>query len=159
MIKKCTFSDFESIYSIINEAAQAYRGVIPDECWHDEYMSRDELKHEINNGVDFWGYEDAGELVGVMGIQPVHDVILIRHAYVRTAQRNQGIGARLLAHLRTLAEMPILIAAWADAVWATSFYEQRGFELVSAEEKDRLLHKYWKLPERQIKSSVVLKEK
>lgn len=158
MIKKCNASDFEVIYSIINDAAQAYKGVIPHDRWNDEYMSKEELRSEITDGIDFWGYEENGELVGVMGIQPVQDITLIRHAYVRTVNRNQGIGGKLLAYLRTLTDRTILIGTWADATWAVRFYEKHGFELVSTEEKDVLLRKYWKIPERQVETSVVLKQ-
>lgn len=158
MIRKCTESDFNTIYSIINDAAQVYKGVIPADRWNDEYMSRDELRHEIDDGVEFWGYEDNGELIGVMGMQPVQDVALIRHAYVLTAKRNKGIGGKLLSYLRKLADRPILMGTWADAVWAIRFYEKHGFKLVTKEEKDRLLHRYWSIPERQIETSVVLIE-
>lgn len=158
MIRKCTETDFCTIYSIVNDAAQAYKGVIPADRWHDEYMTKEELRHEIDDGVEFWGYEDAGELVGVMGIQPVKDVTLIRHAYVITSKRNQGIGGKLLSHLQKLTDRPVLIGTWADAAWAVRFYEKHGFELVTEEEKDRLLRKYWNIPERQIETSVVLKK-
>jgi N-acetylglutamate synthase-like GNAT family acetyltransferase len=144
------------IYEIINDAAQAYREVIPVDRWKEPYMSKDELRREIDEGVIFWGYEEDGELVGVTGIQHVQDVTLIRHAYVRTAKRNQGIGGKLLAHLRKQTTRPILIGTWADAVWAIRFYEKHGFRLVSSEEKERLLRKYWSVPERQIETSVVL---
>ncbi|PKM47322.1 MAG: GNAT family N-acetyltransferase [Firmicutes bacterium HGW-Firmicutes-8] len=159
MIRKCTESDFETIYTIVNDAAQAYKGVIPADRWNDEYMSKEELRHEIDDGVEFWGLADDGELIGIMGIQPIQDVTLIRHAYVRTARRNQGIGGKLLAHLRTLTDRPILVGTWADAAWAVKFYENHGFELVSVEEKNRLLQKYWDIPERQIETSVVLRER
>ena len=119
-------------------------------------MSREKLQHEIDDGVVFWGYEADGELAGVMGIQPVHEVSLIRHAYVRTSSQKQGIGARLLSHLRELADGPVLIGTWADAAWAIRFYERYGFEIVGSEEKNRLLKKYWTVPERQIETSVVL---
>jgi len=156
MIRQCDDTDFEMIYSIINDAAQAYKGVIPADCWKEPYMSKDELQREVDEGVVFWGYEEDGELVGVMGIQQVQDVTLIRHAYVRTAKRNQGIGGRLLSHLREETTRPILVGTWADAVWAIRFYEKPGFRLVSSEEKDRLLRKYWSIPERQIETSLVL---
>ena len=119
-------------------------------------MPREELRHEMDEGVVFWGYEEAGELIGVMGIQQVQDVTLIRHAYVRTARQNQGIGGRLLSHLRTQTTRPVLIGTWADAVWAIRFYEKHGFRTVSPEEKEHLLRKYWSIPERQIETSVVL---
>jgi len=158
MIRQCNDEDFGSIYSIINDAATVYKGIIPADRWKDPYMSMDELKHEINEGVVFWVIEDDGELAGVMGIQNVKDVTLIRHAYVRTAKRNQGIGSELLAFLRTLTTSPILIGTWADAVWAIRFYEKHGFHLVSHAEKTRLLKKYWSIPERQVETSVVLAE-
>ncbi len=155
-IRQCKDSEFETIYEIINDSAKAYRGVIPADRWKEPYMSRDELRHEMDEGVVFWGYEEDGQLIGVMGIQHVKDVTLIRHAYVRTLRRNQGIGSKLLSHLRTRTTRPLLIGTWADAVWAIRFYEQHGFRLVSSEEKDRLLRKYWSIPDRQIETSVVL---
>lgn len=156
MIRQCDASDFEGICSIINDAAQAYKGVIPADRWNEPYMPEDELRHEIADGVMFWGYEDGGELVGVMGIQHVQDVMLIRHAYVRTTRRNQGIGGKLLSWLCSQGTRPVLIGTWADAVWAIRFYEKRGFRVVSPEEKTRLLRKYWSVPDRQIETSVVL---
>jgi len=156
MIRKCDSSDFETIYAIINDAAQAYKGIIPADRWKEPYMSREELRREMDEGVVFWGYEEDHELVGVMGIQHVHDVMLIRHAYVRTAKRNHGIGARLLSVLREQTTHPILVGTWADAAWAIRFYEKHGFRLVSPEEKDQLLRRYWSIPERQIETSVVL---
>ncbi len=156
MIRLCEKSDFEIVYSIVNDAAEAYKGVIPEDRWKVPYMSRDELKHEIDEGVVFWGYEENDELIGVMGIQYIQDVTLIRHAYVRTARQNQGIGGRLLSELRRQTNQPILIGTWADAVRAIRFYEKHGFRLVSPEEKDRLLKKYWSIPKRQIETSVVL---
>ena len=158
MIRKCDESDFELIYQIINEAAQVYKGIIPADRWKEPYMPRDELKHEVDAHVYFYGYEEDGELLGVMGIQDVLDVTLIRHAYVRTAQQNRGIGGKLLSHLRTLTSRPILLGTWADATWAIRFYEKHGFHLVTPEEKDRLLKKYWSIPDRQIETSVVLAE-
>jgi N-acetylglutamate synthase-like GNAT family acetyltransferase len=157
MIRQCDNSEFRIIYEIINDAAQAYKGVIPMDCWKEPYMSKDELRREIDEGVIFWGYyEEDGELVGVTGIQHVQDVTLIRHAYVRTAKRKRGIGGKLLSHLRKQTTRPILIGTWADAIWAIRFYEKHGFRLVSPQEKDRLLRKYWSVPERQIQTSVVL---
>lgn len=156
MIRQCDETDFEAIYEIINDAAEAYRGVIPDDVLSDPYMSREELDREIADGVVFWGYEDDGELAGVMGIQHVEDVTLIRHSYVRSVKRNQGIGGLLLSHLRGLTQGPVLVGTWADASWAVRFYERHGFRLVSPAEKDRLLRRYWSVPERQIETSVVL---
>lgn len=156
MIRPCGADDFETIWEIINDGAQAYRGVIPADRWTEPYMSRDELRHEMRDGVTFWGYETDGALAGVMGIQPVGDVTLIRHAYVRTANQKQGIGAHLLAHLRQLARRPMLIGTWADVVWAIRFYEKHGFRAVSPDEKERLLRRYWKIPDRQVETSVVL---
>jgi N-acetylglutamate synthase-like GNAT family acetyltransferase len=119
-------------------------------------MSRERLQREIAEGVVFWGYEEAGTLLGVMGLQQVQDVTLIRHAYVRTSSQKRGIGAQLLSHLRELALGPVLIGTWADAVWAIRFYERYGFHKVRPEEKNRLLKQYWTVPERQIETSVVL---
>jgi GNAT superfamily N-acetyltransferase len=156
MIRRCDDRDFQVIWSIINDGSQAYKGIIPEDRWTEPYMSQEKLRHEIDDGVVFWGYEADGELAGVMGIQPVQEVSLIRHAYVRTGSQKQGIGARLLSHLREMADGPVLIGTWADAVWAIRFYERYGFEVVGAEEKDRLLKRYWTVPERQIETSVVL---
>lgn len=156
MIRACVDVDFETIHEIINDAAQAYKGVIPADRWKEPYMSKDELRHEIDDGVVFWGYEEDGELVGVMGIQPVQDVTLIRHAYVRTARQRQGIGDRLLDFLLRQTDCPVLIGTWAAAGWAIRFYEKRGFRQVSTEEKNRLLKKYWSIPGRQVETSVVL---
>ncbi|MBZ0157335.1 MAG: GNAT family N-acetyltransferase [Alphaproteobacteria bacterium] len=156
MIRQCTGSDFDTLCAIINDAAQAYRGVIPDDRWREPYMSREELEEGIRDGIVFWGYEEQGELVGIMGIQEVQDVTLIRHAYVRTAWRKQGIGGRLLAHLRALTDRPVLMGTWADAEWAIRFYEKHGYRRVAPEEKDLLLRKYWRIPERQVATSVVL---
>lgn len=158
MIRRCEETDFDAIYEIINEAAEVYKGIIPADRWKEPYMPRDELRHEIDADVQFWGYEEGGELLGVMGIQDVLDVTLIRHAYVRTAQQKKGIGGKLLSHLRTLTSRPILLGTWADATWAIRFYEKHGFRLVTPEEKDRLLRKYWSIPDRQIETSVVLVE-
>ncbi len=158
MIRPCDTKDFDSIYSIINEAARVYRGVIPEDRWKEPYMSRDELQHEIDEGVVFWGYQEGAELVGVMGIQHVQDVTLIRHAYIRPANQNQGVGGKLLSELRNQTNRRILIGTWAAAVWAIRFYEKNGFRLVSPREKDRLLKKYWSIPERQVETSVVLED-
>ena len=156
MIRKCTKADFEVIYEIINDAAKAYRGVIPADRWHEPYMSRGQLKQEIDAGVSFWGFAENGILIGVMGIQDREDVILIRHAYVRSRMRNHGIGSRLLQFLESTTEKPILIGTWSDATWAVVFYQKHGYRLVSTEEKNQLLRKYWHIPERQVETSVVL---
>lgn len=157
MIRPCNDTDTDRICAIINDGAQAYRGVIPSDCWHEPYMPKTELEHELQAGVKFWGYQhDGGELAGVMGIQQVRDVTLIRHAYVRTANRQHGIGTQLLTHLRSLTTRPILIGTWADATWAIRFYQKHGFRLLTPHEKDRLLKFYWSIPERQIETSVVL---
>lgn len=156
MIRECNESDFSMIFEIINDAAQAYKGVIPADRWHEPYMPFEELGREIEVGVVFWGLEQDGQLLGVMGIQEKGDVTLIRHAYVRTRAQYQGIGTRLLGHLEGMTERPILIGTWADASWAISFYEKNGYTLVSEEEKNRLLRKYWSIPKRQAETSVVL---
>ncbi|OGO50722.1 MAG: GNAT family N-acetyltransferase, partial [Chloroflexi bacterium RBG_16_68_14] len=154
LIRPCEDSDFEAIYIVINDAAQAYQGVIPPDCWKEPYMSKEELGQEIAEGVSFSGYEEEGEVLGVMGIQHVRDVTLIRHAYVRTARRRQGVGGELLAALREQTTRPLLVGTWADAAWAIRFYQKHGFRLVSQEEKDSLLRRYWTIPDRQIESSV-----
>jgi GNAT superfamily N-acetyltransferase len=156
VIRRCDDRDFELMWAIVNDGAQAYKGIIPSDRWAEPYMSAAKLQHEIDDGVVFWGYEDGGQLVGVMGLQRVQDVTLIRHAYVFTANQGQGIGGRLLSHLRELTGDPVLIGTWADAVWAIRFYEKHGFRVVSPEEKNRLLKTYWSIPERQIETSVVL---
>jgi N-acetylglutamate synthase-like GNAT family acetyltransferase len=156
LIRSCIDSDFDAIYMIINDAAKAYDGVISVDRWREPYMSKEELWQEIHEGVIFWGYEEDDLLVGVMGIQDVKGVSLIRHAYVRTTKRNQGIGERLLFHLRSQATRPLLVGTWADATWAIRFYEKRGFRQVDKETKDRLLSEYWSIPKRQIETSVVL---
>ncbi|TES88173.1 MAG: N-acetyltransferase [Desulfobacteraceae bacterium] len=156
MIRKCDGRDLETIYSIINDAAKKYNGFIPKDRWKVPYMPLEELKHEIEGGVVFWGYERNGELIGVMGIQHVKDVTLIRHAYVRPSEQGKGVGSNLLSFLCKQATRPILIGTWADADWAVRFYENRGFGLVSPKDKNRLLKKYWSIPESQVQTSVVL---
>ena len=144
------------MYDIINDAAVAYRGVIPADCYHEPYMPMEELLSEMEDGVNFIGNEVDGELAGVMGVQDRGDVTLIRHAYVRTAHRRSGIGSVLLSTLLSDIDMPVLIGTWADADWAIRFYEKYGFILVTPEEKERLLKKYWRIPDRQVETSVVL---
>jgi len=157
MIRPCTQADCDAILDIVNDAAEAYRGVIPSDGWHDPYMSAAELGEEMGDGVAFWGLpDDAGQLVGVMGIQDRGEVTLVRHAYVRTACRGGGIGSQLLQHLETLTAKTILIGTWAAATWAVRFYQRNGYALVPEGEKTRLLQRYWRISERQIDASVVL---
>lgn len=156
MIRPCNRLDFPAMLEIVNDAARAYRGVIPDDCWTEPYMTEEELHHEIGSGVQFWGARSGEALVAVMGIQHVGDVSLIRHAYVRTAERRQGVGSRLLGALRVQASQPLLVGTWAAASWAIRFYEKHGFRLVTPDEKDRLLRTYWNIRDRQIETSVVL---
>ena len=156
MIRKGTDEDFEEIFTIINDAAIAYKGVIPPDRWHDPYMTREELQAEIADGVRFSCYVDDDEILGVMGVQDRADVQLIRHAYVKTERRNKGIGTLLLRELIKDATRPILIGTWQAADWAIRFYERHGFRLVDDEEKNHLLKKYWSIPDRQVETSVVL---
>ena len=183
MIRKGRDEDFEEIFNVINDAAMAYKGVIPPDRWHEPYMTRAELKKEIKDGIRFLCYVDndppcpargvappngeistlsgelyfrTGEIIGVMGIQDKSEVDLIRHAYVRTEQRNKGIGSLLLQELLKGSKKPVLVGTWKAAHWAIRFYEKHGFSLVSEEDKNRLLKKYWKIPDRQVETSVVL---
>ena len=156
-IRKSVATDFDAILAAINDGAQAYRGVIPADRWHEPYMPADELKGEIAAGIQFWVAEEGGALFGVMGIQDKGEVALIRHAYVPTRVQRKGVGTRLLKHLEGLADKPFLIGTWAASSWAIAFYERNGFELVTPDEKDRLLREYWSIPERQIETSVVLR--
>ena len=155
-IRPCHGDERAQILAIVNAAAEAYRGVIPADRWHDPYMPAAELDAEIAAGVVFWGHEEDGALTGVMGIQPVRDVTLIRHAYVDPARQGAGIGGALLEHLLGLSETPMLVGTWADAEWAIRFYQRHGFELVSPQRKRELLQTYWTIPDRQIETSVVL---
>ncbi|HSD03148.1 MAG TPA: GNAT family N-acetyltransferase [Gaiellales bacterium] len=155
-IRPCRDAERPAILAIVNAAAEAYRGVIPEDRWHEPYMGVEELDREIAAGVAFWGYEEDGALLGVMGIQAVGDVDLIRHAYVRPGRQRGGIGGALLRHLCDAASRPMLVGTWAAADWAIRFYERHGFELVSEERKTELLRRYWAIPERQIETSVVL---
>ena len=152
----CRDDERNAILAIVNAAAEAYRGVIPDDRWHEPYMDSDELDREIAAGVAFWGYETDGALVGVMGIQPVGEVDLIRHAYVLPGNQRHGVGRALLLHLRSLSTRRMLVGTWAAAEWAIGFYRRNGFELVSPELKTELLRTYWTIPDRQIETSVVL---
>lgn len=155
-IRLCRDDEREAILAIINSAAASYRGVIPADRWHEPYMSSAELDHDIAAGVVFWGYELDGVLVGVMGIQSVRDVDLIRHAYVLPSTQRHGVGGSLLEHLRRLGKPRMLVGTWAAADWAVQFYRRHGFELVSPEQKTALLKTYWTVPDRQIETSVVL---
>lgn len=156
MIRSCGEGDLIAIHALINEAALAYRGVIPPDCWHEPYMPESELAAEMAAGVAFLGCEEDGRLVGVMGLQNVEDVALIRHAYVATTRQRSGIGGRLLAVLMRDTERPLLVGTWAAATWAVRFYEKHGFAVVPPLEKERLLRRYWAVPDRQIAASVVL---
>ncbi len=155
-VRPCIEADFEALYAIINNAAEAYRGIIPADRWKVPYMGRGELSHEIAAGVVFWCCKEKGELIGVMGLQDVEDVTLIRHAYVDTAAQRRGVGGRLLDALLSQSERPLLVGTWAAAAWAIRFYEKHGFRLLSVADKNRLLKRYWAIPERQVETSVVL---
>ena len=155
-IRPCRDDERSTILAIVNAAAEAYRGVIPADRWREPYMPAHELDDEIAAGVAFWGYEADGELLGIMGIQPVRDVELIRHAYTVPARQGRGIGGALLEALVTRSTRPILVGTWAAAEWAIRFYERHGFERVSVARKTELLQQYWSIPERQVETSVVL---
>jgi GNAT superfamily N-acetyltransferase len=155
-IRRCRDDERDRILAIVNGAAEAYRGVIPEDRWHDPYMPREELDAEIAAGVAFWAYEDDGTMLGVMGIQQVRDVDLIRHAYVVPDSQGRGIGTALLERLLARAARPMLVGTWAAAEWAIRFYERHGFEYVGRGRTAALLRDYWDIPERQIETSVVL---
>jgi len=155
-IRHCRDDERGALLAIVNDAAEAYRGVIPADRWHEPYMPADELDREIEAGVVFWGYEDGGELLGVMGIQDVGEVDLIRHAYVAPGSQRRGVGSALLERLAGSAERPMLVGTWAAAEWAIDFYRRHGFELVPRERTAELLRRYWSIPDRQIETSVVL---
>ena len=155
-LRPCKSADTETVYEIVNDAARAYKDVIPPDCWHDPYMSREELQREIARGVSFWAAAEGDRLVAVMGLQPVQEVALIRHAYTRSACQRQGHGAALLANFRSQTDRPILVGTWRAATWAVRFYERHGFRLVPPADKDLLLGRYWAVPPRQIEESVVL---
>ncbi len=158
MIGRLLKRDLDSILEVINEAAQAYKGIIPDDRWKEPYMSAKELGDEIDCGVDFFGLQEEGRIIGLMGIQELKEITLIRHAYVLTQYQRRGVGRRLLQHLINLAKgSEILVGTWKAASWAIQFYEKHGFSLISSDEKDRLLRKYWNIPERQVETSAVLR--
>ena len=158
MLCKPSSSDFDAILNVVNDAAQAYKGVIPADMWKEPYMPAEELRQEVEDDVEFYGWKENGVLIGVMGIQLVRDVTLIRHAYVLTSRQREGIGEKLLKHLLSIARTPVvLVGTWETALWAVRFYEKHGFRLTSKEEKKRLLREYWNIPERQVETSVVLK--
>lgn len=159
MIRRAVEADLRAIHRIINDAAQVYRGVIPADRWHEPYMPREELESEIRAGVVFWLAEADDRLRGVMGIQDKGDVALVRHAYVAPAEQRKGVGRRLLRHLESLTDKPVLIGTWAAATWAVGFYVRNGFTIVSQSDKERLLRRYWSIPERQIETSVVLADR
>ncbi len=156
MIRPCSKAEVECIHRVINDGAEAYRGVIPTDCWHEPYMPLSKLLREMDRGVCFQGFYQDETLVGVMGIEDVKDVSLIRHAYVGTAHQRQGVGAALMDHLISSTQRPLLVGTWVAATWAIRFYERRGFTLVKPEEKDCLLDRYWSIPDRQRDTSVVL---
>ncbi len=158
MVRNATQEDFQRIYEIINDAAQAYKGIIPADRWHEPYMSQTELEGQIADGVRFTCFLENDEIVGVMGIQDKGEVNLIRHAYVSTKRRGGGIGSILLRELVENSSKPILIGTWKAADWAIGFYEKHGFTQVSEEDKNRLLKTFWNIPDRQIETSVVLKD-
>jgi len=155
-IRPLNHEEIDRAVAIINQAAQAYKGVIPVDCWHEPYMSEAELRVDLAAGVKFWAYEDEGRLLGVMGRQDLVGVTLIRHAYVDPAAQRQGVGARLLAYLLEEITDPVLVGTWAAAWWAIRFYEKHGFRLVTQAEKERLLNTYWTISPRQVETSVVL---
>lgn len=159
LIRKSRAEDFDAILAIVNDAAQAYRGVIPHDQWREPYMPAEELTGEIADGVVFWVAEHEGGPAGVMGIQDKGDVALVRHAYVATMLQGKGVGTSLLRHVQGLTDKPILIGTWADATWAIDFYRRNGFTVVPGREKDRLLRAYWSIPVRQIEASVVLADR
>ncbi len=163
MIRKVTSSEYGIVTAVVNDAAKAYKGAIPSDCWNEPYMTTEELTEEVGRGVEFYGWYENDELIGVMGIQPVKDVTLIRHAYVCTSHQRRGIGEKLLRYLVNLAgnqKTEILVGTWRAAWWAVKFYEKNGFQLVSIEASNRSrLRRYWTIPDRQAETSVVLKLK
>ena len=158
LIRRSVDADFTAILAIINDAALAYRGVIPADRWHEPYMSAEALEDEVEDGVGFWVAEQDGAVAGVMGIQDKGDVALVRHAYVSSTSQRSGVGSKLLHHVEALVDKPILIGTWAAASWAIDFYRHNGFEVIDGDDKDRLLRTYWSIPARQIETSIVLRK-
>lgn len=156
VIRPCGEPDITAMVDIINEAAKAYHGAIPVDCWHEPYMAESELRSEIAAGVRFVGCEVDGELAGVMGIQSVRNVELIRHAYVRRNHQGSGVGTLLIRHLCATFSGQVLVGTWTAAQWAIAFYERNGFTLIAGEQKDRLLRTYWSISDRQVETSIVL---
>ena len=157
MIRKYTKIDSYKILHIINDAAKKYKGIIPDDCWHEPYMSEQELIDEFNDEVRMYGYHDNNKLIGVIGIQEVQDIILIRHAYTLTSYQNKGTGSAMLEYLLKKSQNSrLLVGTWKNATWAIRFYEKFGFILHTKDQSTLLLKKYWKIPSKQIKNSVVL---
>jgi GNAT superfamily N-acetyltransferase len=156
VMRLCAPSELDEIGAVVNDAAVAYRGIIAADRWKEPYMSANELREEIDDGVVFWGAFEDGQLVGVMGLQHIRDVALVRHAYTRTSRQGAGIGAGLLAHVVAQTDRPMLIGTWRAATWAIRFYEKHGFRLVPDREKETLLRRYWTIPDRQVEESVVL---
>ncbi|HUQ74679.1 MAG TPA: GNAT family N-acetyltransferase [Burkholderiales bacterium] len=156
LIRRSIESDVPTIFEIVNDAAKAYRGVIPADRWHEPYMPMDELRSEIAAGVVFWIAEEEGVVLGVMGMQDKGDVALVRHAYTRTTLQRKGVGTKLLHHVQSLTDKPVLIGTWSDATWAIDFYKRNGFTVASHADKERLLRTYWSIPARQVETSVVL---
>jgi len=153
-VRDCTVSDLDQMYRIVNSAAKAYEGVIPADRYREPYMPVEELRREMKR-MTFFGWEEGEGLVGVMGLEAVKGVSLVRHAYVLPASQKRGIGARLLQHAKEVfAGERLLVGTWADAYWAVDFYKKHGFRLCP--DKDSLLKKYWNVPARQIETSVVL---
>ncbi len=154
MIRPCRDDDLQSVCAIINDAAGAYKGAIPDDCWHEPYMPMDELRREVAT-MTFYGFEEDGRLVGVIGYQPLEDVTLLRHLYVETARQRRGLGSALLRHVVGLTATPrLLVGMWADAAWAVRFYQRHGFSLLP--DGDQLLRAYWMIPARQRQASLVM---
>ena len=157
MIRKYTKIDSSKILHIINDAAKKYKGIIPDDCWHEPYMSEQELIDEFNDEVRMYGYHDNNKLIGVIGIQEVQDIILIRHAYTLTSYQSKGMGSAMLEYLlKKSKNSRLLVGTWKNATWAIRFYEKFGFVVHAKEQSTLLLKKYWKIPPKQIKNSVVL---